>query len=225
MQLNSQIFHKKLYMNYWIGIIECHQGLHYYRPPTKGKAMFSQVSVNPPPGPYSPEPKKRAVRILLECFLVTLLLSFWLTVSGLPIHCSTTQPSRHVWIGSSLNLLASTLIELLNWNRQGLPSRFLVIHKIGIIISGPSGGGRYAPPVQFVSFSCSFQQKSCQTIGFHPKLRPRLGNLGSATDYCVTSFGNILIIVISWINYNANLHLCYEPKLIWLITISNLFSN
>ena len=40
---------------------------------------------------------------------------------------------------------------------------------------------------QFLSFSCSFRQKSCQKIGFCLKLRgwpPRLGNLKSATGSC-----------------------------------------
>ena len=37
--------------------------------------------------------------------------------------------------------------------------------------------------VQFLSFSCSFQQKSCQTIGFHYKVRSLcpLQNPGSTT--------------------------------------------
>ena len=37
----------------------------------------------------------------------------------------------------------------------------------------------------FLSFSCSFCQKSCQIRGFHPELRgwhPRLGNPGPVTD-------------------------------------------
>ena len=44
-----------------------------------------------------------------------------------------------------------------------------------------------SPPVQFLSFLCSFHQKSCQIIGFCPKLRgcppPRLGNPGSTTGF------------------------------------------
>ena len=59
-----------------------------------------------------------------------------------------------------------------------------------------------APPVQFLSFSCVFWQKSCQIIGFLSNIRswrPRLGNSGSATaggieckisccEYCRLSF-------------------------------------
>ena len=45
------------------------------------------------------------------------------------------------------------------------------------------GGARDArPPVQLLSFSCSFFQNSCQIIGSWPKM----GNPGSATDYLYT---------------------------------------
>ena len=43
--------------------------------------------------------------------------------------------------------------------------------------------------VQFLSFSTSFRQISCQIIGFDPKFRgelPRLANPGCATDFVIT---------------------------------------
>ena len=49
----------------------------------------------------------------------------------------------------------------------------------------PRGSARDAPLVQFLSFSCSFQQKSCQIIGFSPYSEadaPRLRNPGTATE-------------------------------------------
>ena len=45
------------------------------------------------------------------------------------------------------------------------------------------------PWSNFFSFSCNFRQKSCQIIGFYPKLsswRPRLGNPGSATAFSLS---------------------------------------
>ena len=48
------------------------------------------------------------------------------------------------------------------------------------------------PSVQFLSCSCSFQQKYCKIIGFWPKLRgwnahPHLGNSGCCTDLIITA--------------------------------------
>ena len=65
------------------------------------------------------------------------------------------------------------------------------------------------PPVQFLSFSCSFRQKPCQIIGFLSKIRvwrPRLGNSGSVTAFGVpywfkVGFCPIIIIIISTTQY------------------------
>ena len=63
--------------------------------------------------------------------------------------------------------------------------------------------------IQFLSFSCSFRQKSCQIIGFCAKLRgwrPRLGNPGSTTAvlcYFPSSM-NFLIIDVN--------HKCSFPR-------------
>ena len=45
--------------------------------------------------------------------------------------------------------------------------------------------------IHILSFSCSFQQKFCEIIGWRPppprKLVSNLGNPGSATELCATS--------------------------------------
>ena len=85
LQLNSKILHKKLYMNYWIGIIECHQGLHYYCPPKKlGQGNVFTSVCQSPPGPHSPEPKKadgtHPTGILSSLIVAFILInSFWFT--------------------------------------------------------------------------------------------------------------------------------------------------
>ena len=68
-------------------------------------------------------------------------------------------------------------------------------------------------PVQFLPFSCSLRQKSCQIIGFHPKLRdwsPRLGNSGSAT---VTVSVNKALIVPQPVQVNIASYLEQLPLL------------
>ena len=71
-------------------------------------------------------------------------------------------------------------------------------------IGGSGGGGavlwtRTSSPVEFISFSCNFQQQCCQIIGFCPKYRgwrppppPRLGIPGSATE--LSLFSNYVLI-------------------------------
>ena len=66
------------------------------------------------------------------------------------------------------------------------------------------GGNRDMCPllVQFLSFSCSFRQKSCQIIDFCPKFRswrPRLGNPGSVTDDVMKILATSAALGMEWI--------------------------
>ena len=65
-------------------------------------------------------------------------------------------------------------------------------------LADPRGGAKDAPPLgpNSVSFSCSFRQKSCQIIGFHPKLR---GWLPPSENSCIHHWKDWLNIVIQWI--------------------------
>ena len=61
------------------------------------------------------------------------------------------------------------------------------------------GEERASFSVQFFSFSCSFQQKSCQTLNFWPKLRvghplPRLGNNGFTTAKAWNNTSSIILV-------------------------------
>ena len=60
-----------------------------------------------------------------------------------------------------------------------------------IFIGGSKGGSAsLAPPVQFLSFSYTFQQKSCQIIGFYP-------NSGAGTPFVWEILGLPLIFIFT----------------------------
>ena len=90
----------------------------------------------------------------------------------------------------------------------------------GLSIGGSKFEHKGSVPVsvQFLSFSCSFQLKICQIIGWHPSpltLVPPLGNPRSAIDISV----NIFTCTIFQYSTRAIVNTCPIPvcSLLWVV--------